>query len=119
MRVLVTLLRCLNMAFRPVFLSTPVGSGRCHCIHTSKPPAADDAHAQEARRVAAEAERQRQEAQSRERVLHACELWSLAAEAGEAPYLARKGLSSPQGARFAPGGVPSAGQALAVCGRMV
>lgn len=68
---------------------------------------------------AANAERQQQEAQRRERALHACELWSLAAEAGEAPYLARKGLSGPHGARFAPGGVPSAGQALAVCGRMV
>lgn len=88
-----------------------------HALHPAT--AADDAHAQKARRVAANAERQQQQAQRRERALHACELWLLAAEAGEAPYLARKGLSGSHGARFAPGDVPSAGQPLAVCGRMV
>lgn len=66
---------------------------------------AAEAEAREARRVAAGAERERQEAQHRDRAAHARELWDQAAEAGAAPYLARKGLQGRHGARFAPGGV--------------
>ena len=67
--------------------------------------AAADALAREARSKAADDERQRQEAQQRDRAGHARELWAQATEAGAASYLGRKGLTGPHGARFAPGGV--------------
>lgn len=57
------------------------------------------------RRAAAEQERTRQAAQQSECAAHARELWGQATEDGAAPYVLRKGLSGPHGARFAPGGV--------------
>ena len=66
---------------------------------------AAEAEAREARRVAADAERERQEAQHRDRAAHACQLWEQAAEDGEAAYPKRKELKGLHGARVAPGGV--------------
>ena len=75
--------------------------------HTA-PPAPSQAElkaAAQARREAADRERERQEVVQRERAAHAVELWALASAEGSAPYLERKGLKAAHGARFAPGGV--------------
>lgn len=71
-------------------------------------PAPSEAAAQaaaNARREATQRERHRQDEQQRQGAKRAGELWAAASEAGAAPYLQRKGLGGPHGARFAPGGV--------------